>query len=269
LKNIEDQILSDKQIHEIDKQSTVREVDVVIPDEIDRNKPDDEPIIEKETGFKLGEVHLSDKNIIESNDEKNEEYSKVSDRNGQTDIDNLKTSDDTPKLKDIKENIHPDKIMKSSDKNAEVKKVEDLKISKKPVTESPSKNINTVVESRDTANIAVENSEKAKKKKSRGANKLTAEEFGLQSNMLVRGERLMEAILEMSPEHEIVAELKPHLDSARRDLDAGKIKSAEDKTIKHVLLILEDLYVRLDDEKVCVAFDLWKCINIQFNEFNW
>lgn len=85
-------------------------------------------------------------------------------------------------------------------------------------------------------------------KKRRGRSPPSPEELLPHRNSIERSERLMEAILELSPLHPIVPELRPHLDGAKRDLAEHKLQGLEDTT-KHVLLILEDVYVRLADEK--------------------
>ena len=77
----------------------------------------------------------------------------------------------------------------------------------------------------------------------------STEEKLAQQSLIERSERLMEAVLELAPGHTIVTELRPHLEGAKRDFESGKLEGLEDTT-KQIVLILEDIYVRLVDEKV-------------------
>ncbi|KAF2362359.1 Aspartyl/asparaginy/proline hydroxylase [Trinorchestia longiramus] len=95
-----------------------------------------------------------------------------------------------------------------------------------------------------------EDSGERKRKNRKKSRKIppSPEEILAHQNTLDRGERLMSAIRELSPNHPLLDELRPHLDGAKRDFQNLKLEGLE-STTKHALIILEDFYVRLMDAK--------------------
>ena len=224
IQEIEKQILSDEYIEKASKGSTVREVVVDIPD-VDEQAYES-PII-KETAHVLGKSEMEAIPVTDEVDDVtySQSFSEpitketVKDDSGKPVREPLSAPVKEDVLEPFEEDIHATKPVKKEEK-ASVEKVDQTKSEEKSIKEK-------------------------KKRKS-----LTPEEVEVQSNLIVQGKRLMEAILQLSPNHPIVEELRPHLEEAEIDLHEGRIKHSEDTTIRHVILILEDVYVRLEEEKV-------------------
>lgn len=199
------------------------------------NEPIVEPPIIKETANVLGsnEVHL----------EKTDSVSEPSVDLGQNNLEENVVPDKEPvqELPVVKKIAHV--LGEEVDTLPSANAIKDAAEEKND--QAADKTSNTL---ESTTKDAETNKPKKKKKRSQ-PEPPSQEEILKHHNTLDRAEKLITAIRELSPRHPILEELQPHIDGARRDLQQMKMQGIEN-TIKHVLIILEDVYVRLMDAKV-------------------
>lgn len=218
--DIEEQIMQDDEVAKLLKEPFVREINVEIEDSLGSNaEPVEEPLIVKKKIHKLEPVEVPASGHVAPRESTQETIEKNPSQKYKDDLPKAASSS-APPSKDVKTKVPHVPDVTSSVVDDHVKKTDDR-------TDKDSK--------------------KTRRRKRNEPPSVV--EIQKQQSLIDRGERLMEAVLELSPGHSVVDELRPHLDGAKRDLSSNKLNGLEETT-KQVVLILEDIYVRLVDEKV-------------------